>query len=306
MGCYHADLNETWTAVVVVGRVGRTGYAKVKKIGNGYSKMTVSLVITTYNWKEALSLCLSSVCGQTRMPDQVIIADDGSADDTRRLIDERRKGFGCPLIHVWQEDKGFRRARIINKALRECTSDYVVFIDGDIICDRHFIEDHCRIARRGYFVTGSRANIRTEDAYRLEGKKPLRVSFFTKGVERWENAVRLPFLFPLSRFCYHGKPLHGRGANMAVFMDDLKAVNGYNEDIEGYGYEDVELFNRLYNLGVKRNWAKWICVEYHIMHNRSTVTEGNRKFFDETLNSVTSENGLVHEHTREPDGKAET
>ena len=265
--------------------------------------MTVSIIIGTYNWIEALSLCFESVLQQTRMPDEIIIADDGSTDDTRRMIDEYRNRFSCPLIHVWQEDCGYRKARIMNKALRECTSDYVIFIDGDIICDRHFVEDHCRIARRGYFVTGSRANIRTEDAYRLIEKKPFKISLFTKGVERKENAIRLPFLFPITRFSYRKKPLYGRGANMAMFMDDLKAVNGLNEDIEGYGYEAVELFNRLYNLGLKRNYAKWICIEYHIMHRRYVVTESNKKYFDETKNSITSANGLKHIPSKESTDK---
>lgn len=256
--------------------------------------MKVCLILSTYNWKEALELCLRSINQQTRMPDEVIIADDGSTEDTRQLIDSMREGFRCPLIHVWQEDKGFRKSKILNEALRQCTSDYVIFIDGDIICDRHFVEDHCSIARRGFFVAGSRANIKTEDAYRI-GKRPkLKISIFTRGVERWWNAVRIPFLFPLSKNSYRKKPFHGRGANMAMFMDDLKAINGFNEDIVGYGFEDVELFSRLYNLGVKRNWAKWLCIEYHIKHKRKVVTKSNQKAFDKTLNSITSENGIEH------------
>lgn len=266
--------------------------------------MTVSLIITTYNWKKALSLCLHSVNRQTRIPDEVIIADDGSAEDTRELIDKMRKVFRCPLIHVWHEDKGYRKAMIMNKALRQCTSEYVIFIDGDIICDRHFVEDHCRIARRGYFVTGSRANIRTEDAYRLErddGK--LKISPFTRGVERWENAIRIPFLFPLTKLWYRDKPLHGRGANMSMFMSDLKAINGLNDEIVGYGYEDVELFNRLYNLGLKRNWAKWICVEYHIMHERKAIVESNQEIFNRTLNSITIEKGINTTDTEQKETK---
>ena len=80
--------------------------------------MKISLIISTYNRPEALRLSLMSVKVQTRIPDEVIIADDGSKESTRKLIKDFATKFPCPLLHAWQEDKGFRLAESRNNALR--------------------------------------------------------------------------------------------------------------------------------------------------------------------------------------------
>lgn len=114
--------------------------------------MKVSLVISTYNWKEALGLCLLSVTRQTVIPTEVIIADDGSRSDTKLLIEEFKNHFPCPIKHVWHEDNGWRKCIIMNKAFAVCEGDYIIEIDGDIIMHSHFIEDHVTEATPGCFL----------------------------------------------------------------------------------------------------------------------------------------------------------
>ena len=114
--------------------------------------MKVSLVISTYNWKEALCLCLLSVTRQTVVPAEVIIADDGSRPDTKLLIEDFQQNFPCPIKHIWHEDKGWRKCIIMNKAFALCEGDYIIEIDGDIIMHSHFIEDHISEAAPGYFL----------------------------------------------------------------------------------------------------------------------------------------------------------
>ncbi len=118
---------------------------------------TVSLLIATYNWPEALRQTLASVVHQTILPNEILIADDGSNSSTTQLIESFKANHPTlNVIHVWHEDKGFRLAAIRNKAIGVAVSDYIIQIDGDIILDPHFIADHLSIAARGYFVTGSR------------------------------------------------------------------------------------------------------------------------------------------------------
>ena len=111
--------------------------------------MLVSLLISTYNWKEALSLCLYSAFAQTVKPAEILIADDGSREDTRQLIDEMRAKTDIPIVHVWHEDKGFRLSAIRNRSIEKAKGDYIIQIDGDIILDRHFIADHLELAEKG-------------------------------------------------------------------------------------------------------------------------------------------------------------
>src|SRR5687767_6249148 len=115
--------------------------------------MTTSLSIATYNWPSALELSLQSVLAQSVLPAEILIADDGSGEDTRRLIERYQVNFPVPLIHVWQPDEGFQLARIRNKAISVSKGDYILQIDGDVILHPQFIKDHIRFARRNCYVT---------------------------------------------------------------------------------------------------------------------------------------------------------
>src|SRR5687768_10761216 len=95
--------------------------------------ITTSLIISTYNWPEALNLCLMSIKSQTLLPDEIIIADDGSSGETKVLIENFQRSFEVPILHVWQPDQGFQLSRIRNKAIARATKEYIIQIDGDLI-----------------------------------------------------------------------------------------------------------------------------------------------------------------------------
>ena len=78
--------------------------------------MKTTLIISTYNWPEALKLVFESVLRQSILVDEIIIADDGSTETTRFLIDDYRDLFDIPIKHIWQDDLGFRKTIILNKA----------------------------------------------------------------------------------------------------------------------------------------------------------------------------------------------
>ena len=124
--------------------------------------MKISLLLTTYNWKEALELLLLSIFRQTELPFEIIIADDGSSDDTRELIDSMREMTSIPINHVWAPDEGFRRTAILNKALLQAQGDYISQVDGDVILHRKFIEDQRRCSAPGVFLRGYRVMMNEE------------------------------------------------------------------------------------------------------------------------------------------------
>ena len=121
--------------------------------------MTVSLIITTYNWPRALYLCLDSVMQQTVMPSEILVADDGSGISTRDVVRHFQNISPVPVHHIWHEDRGFRVAAIRNKAIAASSGDYVIHVDGDLILQRNFIQDHILFAREGCYVSGSRGII---------------------------------------------------------------------------------------------------------------------------------------------------
>ena len=235
----------------------------------------ISLLVATYNWPRALALVLESVRGQRTMPFEVLIADDGSRDETRALIDQIRATFPVPLVHVWHEDTGFRLAAIRNKAIAAACGEYVVQIDGDIVMHPAFIDAHARFARRGHWVQGSRALIERPTTERLLAGERLRLWPFTPHLHIRQNALYAPWLTPLVK-----GPTDGlkriRGAHMAFWRDDLIRVNGYDETIEGWGREDSELATRLINAGVSRRNFKFAAICYHLWHKQANVDAVDR------------------------------
>ena len=99
--------------------------------------MTISLIISTYNWPEALSRCLDSVMSQTVQPTEIIIADDGSTIETKHVIDDYSRRSVVPIVHVWHEDDGFRLSMIRNKAIVRAKGEYIIQIDGDVVLEKH-------------------------------------------------------------------------------------------------------------------------------------------------------------------------
>lgn len=121
--------------------------------------MTTSLIITTYNRPDALILVLESVLRQNQLPDEIIIADDGSTEETQQVIQQFKANCPIPVIHSWQEDLGFRAARSRNLAIAQSNYDYLILLDGDLILHKEFIASHVKYAETGFFLQGGRTLI---------------------------------------------------------------------------------------------------------------------------------------------------
>ena len=151
-------------------------YAKLYELK--YSKpSSVSLIITTYNQKERLSLVLDSVRNLNPLPKEILIADDGSKSDTREVIESYAKDFPCALRHIWHEDKGFRLAQIRNEAIKSAKGDYIIIIDGDMIVDSRFVAEHLRFARRKVFLQGSRVILSEAETTQILESKNYALAF---------------------------------------------------------------------------------------------------------------------------------
>ncbi|MEN9570491.1 MAG: hypothetical protein RL172_1722 [Bacteroidota bacterium] len=228
--------------------------------------MKLSLLITTYNWPRALELTLLSVSRQTVLPDEVVIADDGSTSDTKQMINAIRTNFPVPIIHVWQQDNGYQRTLILNEAIRQASFEYLVQVDGDIILHPHFIKDHKSVSQQGFFIKGSRALLNQQATHQALEAQHTRFGFLSAGLANRLNALRIPFLAPLF-FYKDTNSIRGLiGCNMAFWKTDFIAVNGYNNDIVGWGREDSELAVRFINRGIKKKRAKLLSICYHMYH----------------------------------------
>ena len=253
------------------------------------NKISTSLIVSTYNWPAALRVCLLSIKTQDFLPDEVIIADDGSKEDTRILINEMRLSFPVPLIHVWQEDVGFQLAKIRNKAIAKASGEYIIQIDGDLLLQKNFIKDHILFSEKNFFVTGSRLLMNEELSKKVLQSPLFKVGIFTRGVSNILNGVRAKALgnFLAMRYRSRKDPYYVKGCNMAFWKKDLIAVNGYNEDFVGWGKEDSELAIRLINHDIKKKFLKFQGVVYHIYHKEASrkMEQKNEMLMQASINN---------------------
>lgn len=250
--------------------------------------MLVSLMISTYNWKEALSLCLYSAFRQTVKPCEILIADDGSRDDTRQLIEYMRSKTDIPIVHIWHGDKGFRLSAIRNRSIERAKGDYIIQIDGDVLLDKHFIADHLELAEKGYFVCGSRVLLGRLSTIRLFRGVESHPALLKQNLSSLMNAFRSRRLrqYMANRYAKHSMR-RIRGCNMAFWKEDLLRVNGYNEALEMWGQEDAEIAYRLVNVGIRKKQLKMGGVQFHLYHK--PASRANLEYHDQVLKQAIEE-----------------
>lgn len=236
----------------------------------------ISVIITTYQRPLALNCVLESLTNQHTLPFEVVVADDGSASDTKDLILSWQKKVPFPLIHAWQDDLGFRAARARNLAAIKSNGNYLVFLDGDCVVFPDFIQRHRMLAEPKRMVIGSRILCSKQLTDLIESKKihPTSWSFadwlkakFLKQVNRVFPLINLP---DTSLRNLRGTRWRGvRTFNLGVWREDFLAVNGFDERFQGWGHEDADLAIRLIRYGVLRKDGQFSLPVLHLWHREN-------------------------------------
>jgi len=250
--------------------------------------MQISLIITTYNRPDALLLVLKSIEYQSLVPNEVIIADDGSNAKTQELIDDFITHSNINIVHSFQKDKGFRAAKSRNKAISKSTGNYIILIDGDMILHRDFVYDHKKNAQNGYFTQGGRVLLSQKKSNEVLRGKYVAFNLLSSGLNNRKNALHSNLLSKL--FSRKKNYLRGlKTCNVSFYKKDCISVNGFNNNFEGWGREDSEFFVRLMNKGVKRKTLRFNAIQYHLWHevvSRKSLLKNDQllqKAIDENL-----------------------
>lgn len=257
----------------------------------------VSVIVTTYNWPEALELVLMALDNQTYKDYEVIVADDGSKSDTKDLIDALSGSVSYPLIHVWHEDSGFRAAAIRNRAVAKAKGELLIFLDGDSIPFAHFIDRHARYIEKGYFAAGNRVLFREQLTKQILAEKSLVYQWkalkwmplwFSKKINRLLPLITLPD-WSFRKYLSH-KWRGVRTCNMSCWKNDFYKINGFDESYQGWGREDSDLAIRLINSGVLRKDVRYAIPVLHLWHQENDRSQLEQN--DERLNK-TIESGKI-------------
>ncbi|MFV0540016.1 MAG: glycosyltransferase family 2 protein [Aestuariibaculum sp.] len=243
-------------------------------------KQKASVIISTYNQPQWLQKVLWSYECQTETHFEIIIADDGSASPTQDVIEAFKQRSKLNVVHVWQEDHGFQKTKILNRAILKATSDYLIFTDGDCIVRNDFVAAHLNMRKQncalsgGYFkLPESVSKIITENDIQQQNcfnsnwllqhglKKTFKLNKLTaKGNKAWFLNTFTPTKATFD------------GMNASCWKEDVMAVNGFDERMQ-YGGEDREMGERLMNKGVKFLQARYSLVCVHLYHDRPYKNE---------------------------------
>jgi len=235
----------------------------------------IGVVITTYNSPLWLSKVLTGYENQSQPDFRVIIADDGSTNETRDLIDRFRERGILQIDHVWHEDDGFRKCQILNKAIRETDCDYLIFTDGDCIPEPDFIATHQRLAEPGVFLSGGYIKLTMPVSEAISDDDIRSGVIFdpqwlvSKGQPKNHKLWKLSSSSLKKTFLNAITPAAAswNGMNSSTWTKDLIAVNGFNEDMQ-YGGLDRELGERLWNFGHRSRQIRYSTVCLHLDHAR--------------------------------------
>lgn len=246
--------------------------------------MNVSVVVPTYNRPEALWLCLTSLAQQSRLPEEVLVADDGSGEETRRTVKSFSQSTGCrfELKHIWQEDDGFRKPKIINETVRNATGDYLIFIDGDCMAHPDFVKSHLLSAEPNVMLGGKRVEVgKALSEYALQKRQlvnrlsiRLLMDSFSHNSRKVEEAIRIKS--PLLRNLLHKDLINDDGiwgCNFSVYKDLFYAINGCDEDFRDGSVEDNDLGIRVLNSGGKLKSVRSLAIVFHLWHKASWNTQ---------------------------------
>lgn len=237
--------------------------------------MKLSVIVTTYNSPEWLEKVLWGFRAQTHNDFELIIGDDGSSEDTRELIDFMRVATGMTIKHIWQEDRGFRKCRILNKTILAVESDYVVFTDGDCIPRADFLKVHAREAEPGHYLSGGYHKLPMSTSKAITKDDILSGHCFNlkwlkaHGLKRSLKNSKLTASPASARILNRLTPTacNFKGSNGSTWLKDIIAINGFDERMP-WGGLDREFGVRLINLGIKPKHVRYDAVVLHLDHKR--------------------------------------
>jgi len=254
---------------------------------------SVSVVVATYEWPQALDAVLYALSDQSDSSFDVVVADDGSGPETAATAERWSKTFADRLRYVRQEDAGYRLARVKNLGAQTAKGDFIVMIDGDSVPRRGFVRAIRRSAIPGWFLGGKRLELSRALSERVlaEGL-PVHGWPLARWLRERHSARPLSALTPRDRrrpgrdglpdFVPHTERY---GFLFGVFREDFKRVNGFDMRYEGWGDEDIDLAVRLGRLGLRCGWPGPQGTLLHLWHESRKQLQ-DKSLLDETRASI--------------------
>jgi len=272
--------------------------------------MKTSLVISVYDKSDELELIFTALSVQSFTDFEVIIAEDGMNENMNKLINDWKSKKLFPVKHLTQQDKGFRKNKILNESIRRAATDYLIFFDGDCIPHPDFVKEHFENRRSNSVLCGRRVNLTKSASEKINANSILNKEYsrlklyriIYSSLNRDKNDfnfnIEEGFIIrnSLLRKLFTNEDEHILGCNFSVHKALLEKINGFDENYEGPGLgEDSDIEYRLRLAGAEFRSVRNLAVQYHLYHPKTKEDEKNMKYFTEVKQSKNyfCKNGLV-------------
>jgi glycosyltransferase involved in cell wall biosynthesis len=237
--------------------------------------MKASVIFTTYNHPKWLEKTLWGFSAQSVNDFEIIVADDGSTEETLQIIERFTANHDLPVKHIWHEDNGFQKCRILNRAIVASEADYLIFTDGDCIPHPDFVKNHIELSEKNTFLSGGYFKLPMDVSRNITQQNILE---HKSTQPSWLRANGVPFTFKISKLYVHsffGRMLDKltitkatwNGHSASTWKELVLKTNGFDERMQ-YGGQDREFGERLMNMGVKIKQVRYRCSCVHLDHKR--------------------------------------
>lgn len=267
-----------------------------------------SLIISVYNKVHELELILLALGNQSYKNFEILIADDGSSSEMNRFINDYKKLKNLEIKHIYQEDIGFRKNKILNKAIKDAGTDYLLFIDGDCIPHSDFIKEHFLNRKENTVLCGRRVNLGVGLSGQITKESILNREFQKIGLKHFKDSLQkkktgtnyieegLILRNKVLRKIFLNKTPHLLGCNFSIEKKLIEKINGFDENYIGPGIgEDSDIEYRLTLAGAEFKSLRNKAVLFHMYHEINKISKDNMIYFEEVQKrgKYKCKNGLV-------------
>lgn len=252
----------------------------MRRSGEGLVPSDATVIVATYRQPEWLARCLRGLAAQARSGFELVVTEDGAQPETAEIVRRFRRNSGIGVRHLWQEDRGHRKSRALNRAIRRASGGYLIFTDGDCVHRDDFVGAHLELAEPGRFLSGGALNLPPELSRVLAGAdiesgRAFRPGWLlARGWRPGRRILRTVRSRPVARVLDILTPTSPtfNGGNSSVWREDAVRVNGFDHRM-GYGGQDRAFGERLVNLGLRGKQIRHRAICLHLHHDRPYRTE---------------------------------
>jgi len=243
-------------------------------------QFTVTVIVSVYKNTRALNIVLKSLQNKTIIPDEIIISEDGNSQIMKEFVSTLMMN-DIKTQHLTCEDDGWRKNIALNKAIVSASGEYLVFIDGDVVPHKRFIEGHLYWSKDKRVCAGKRSEVGAEISKDILNEK-INIDTLANNYLYWikklhkdkirhyEDGIYIKpngFLF---KYIVSKKHLsYIIGCNFSCYKKDVESINGFDEDykLPSVG-EDVDINWRFRASGIEVVSVRNIANVYHLWHKK--------------------------------------